>query len=314
MIGTKYLEIMAQMAEGDSYLYQYGEGRPAGTESKYVDCAAFVARALYRAGVITDASAWWTTHNMGTELVKLGFTQNKYTSMNDLQAGDILVVNDSNNEHTETYYGDGKVVGSHTDKPRSGNPDDQVSIENFYELGWQFYYRPPISLMTSIGTGTMTGNTVAEKLWSYFTSCGFSKTATAAIMGNAMGESSLDPTVGTVAYGLFQFEMGTGNANGFYAYAASKGKDISDVQTQCEYLLKQLPGDFQNYTGHGVYTYDNGAQAWWPTAMTMEEWNALDDVDLQTEIFERVYERASIPAVERRQNYARQFYSQFASS
>lgn len=309
MIGTKYLEIMEQMAEGENYLYVYGAGRPAGTESKYVDCSSFVARALYVAGVIKDSQAWWTTVNMGTELVKLGFTQHKYTEMNDLQAGDILVVNDAHSQHTETYYGDGKLVGAHTDENAAA---DQVSIENFYEDGWQFYYRPPISMMTSIGTGTMTGNTVAEKLWSYFTSCGFSKTATAAIMGNAMAESSLNPTVGTVAYGLFQFEMGTGNANDYYAYAASKGKDIGDVQTQCEFLLKQLPGDFQAYTGHGVYTYDNGAQAWWPTAMTMEEWNQLNDVDLQTEIFERVYERASIPAVEKRQNYARQFYSQFA--
>lgn len=309
MMGTKYLEIMAEMAEGGNYLYRYGAGRPAGTESKYVDCSSFIARALYRAGVLTDASAWWTTVNMGAELKKLGFTENKYTSMNDLQAGDILVVNSSESAHTETYYGDGKLVGAHTEN--TATEADQVSIINFYEDGWQYYYRPPVSMITSIGTGTMTGNTVAEKLWSYFTSSGFSKTATAAIMGNAMAESSLNPSAGTVAYGLFQFEMGTGNANGYYAFAASKGKDISDVQTQCEYLLQQLPGDFKSYTGHGVFTYNNGAQAWWPTAMTMEEWNALNDVNTQAEIFERVYERASIPAIQKRQALARQFLQQF---
>ena len=307
MIGTKYLEIMAEMAEGDNYLYSYGAGRPAGTESRYVDCAAFVARALYRAGVLTDATAWWTTRNMGPALVALGFTENRYTSMEDLQAGDILVVN-LGNEHTETYYGDGKLVGAHS----STKPDaDQVSIENFYEDGWQYYYRPPASMLTSIDMGTMTGNTVAEKLWSYFTTSGFSKTAAAAMLGNAMAESSMDPSAGTVAYGLFQFEMGTGNANGYYAYAAGKGKDTSDVQTQCEYLLQQLPDAFKSYTGNGVYYYSNGEYAWWPTAMTMDEWNDLDDVDSQTEIFERVYERASIPAIQRRQTFARQFLTQF---
>lgn len=309
MMGTKYLEIMAQMAEGDKYLYGHA-GRPASVESKYVDCSSFVARALYVAGVITDPQASWTTFNMGDELKKLGFTEHKYTGMNDLQAGDILVVNDANNNHTETYYGDGKVVGSHTDECA---PADQVSIEKFYEDGWQFYYRPPASMLTSIGNGTMTGNTVAEKLWSYFTSCGFSKTATAAIMGNAMQESSMNPTAGSVAYGLFQFEMGTGNANDYYTFAASRGKDIGDVQTQCDFLIKQLPGAFQGYTGNGVYTYSTGAQAWWPEAMTMEEWNALDDVDLQAEIFERVYERASIPNNENRKKYARQFLGQFGS-
>lgn len=310
IIGTKYLEIMAEMAEGDNYLYAYGAGRPAGSESKYLDCAAFVARALYRAGVLTDASAWWTTANMGSYLEQLGFTKYAYTGMNDLQAGDILVVHNATNQHTETYYGDGKVVGAHTD---SNAAPDQISIENFYEDGWMYYYRPPISLITSIGTGTMTGNTVAEKLWSYFTTSGFSKTAAAAILGNAMGESGMNPNIGTVAYGLWQFEGGTGNADGYFAYAASKGKPKEDVQSQCEYMLQQLPGAFKGYTGHGIHTYPNGEWCWWPTAMTMEEWMALDDVDLQTEIFERVYERASVSAIGKRQQYARQFLAQFGS-
>lgn len=90
--------------------------------------------------------------------------------------------------------------------------------------------------------GSMVGDTIQEKIWSYFLSKGYSKEAIAAIMGNIAQESgyntNAENSIG--AYGLVQWlnERRTALEN----YAASKGTSPSDLLTQLEFIDKELMG------------------------------------------------------------------------
>lgn len=96
------------------------------------------------------------------------------------------------------------------------------------------------SQVDSSGTGSMTGGTVRENIWSYLTSLGYSKAAIAGIMGNVAQESSFKPTAenSSGAFGLFQW-LGS-RRDALEAYAKSKGKAPTDVLTQLEFMHKEL--------------------------------------------------------------------------
>lgn len=88
--------------------------------------------------------------------------------------------------------------------------------------------------------GEMTGDTIQEKIWSYFLSKGYSKEAIAGIMGNLAQESNyktdVENSIG--AFGLAQWLDSRRDA--LEAYAASKGKPATDLLTQLEFLDKEL--------------------------------------------------------------------------
>lgn len=169
------------------------------------------------------------------------------------------------------------------------------------------------------GRGTLPGADVAEQCWNFLRSAGFSDEATAGLLGNFQQESGMRPDAlqggkGPAA-GLFQMEKygDYGSRWGSMAkYAESKGKDWTDLQCQLEFLISEMPSQFKTYTGHGVHTYANGTQTWWPEPVTVEEFKALTDIAKATEIFERTYERASIPRMEQRIKYAQEFYNRFS--
>lgn len=165
----------------------------------------------------------------------------------------------------------------------------------------------------SFGTATMTGDTNAERLWTYFTSLGFTKECAAGIIGNAMQESGINPSEdGWPAIGVFQFEVNVGEASGYYAFARNQGKAWDDIQCQCDYLMTLLPEAFDVYTGRSPYYYDTGEWVWWPQKMTLLEFSRLKDVALAAEIFCKVYERPSIQRLEKRIQYAKDAYASFA--
>ena len=164
--------------------------------------------------------------------------------------------------------------------------------------------------LTETTTTQLTGGTVEEQVWNYFRSAGFSEESTAGIMGNFYQESGMNPTIdGGAAAGICMFEKATGCFSEYQAYANSKGKEWTDLQSQLEYLMTQLPSAFNTYTGNGTYTYNNGTVTWWPEAMTLDEYKTLTDVEKATEIFCRVYERPSVPMMERRKNAAQDYYN-----
>ena len=167
-----------------------------------------------------------------------------------------------------------------------------------------------LNLTETTTTLQLTGGTIEEQVWNYLRSIGFSEESTAGIMGNFYQESGMDPTNdGGAAAGICMFEKATGCFSEYQAYANSKGKEWTDLQSQLEYLMTQLPSAFNTYTGQSPYYYDTGEWCWWPEDMTLDEFKTISDVDKATEIFERVYERASLPMMERRKSAAKDYYS-----
>ncbi len=166
--------------------------------------------------------------------------------------------------------------------------------------------------MTHVNRPQLTGGSVEEQVWNYLTSVGFSDASAAGILGNLQVESYVDPTFeGDAAGGIACFEKGTGGFADMQAYAASKGKEWTDLQCQLDYLISGLPSTFNTYTGLSPYYYDTGEWCWWPTAMTFDEYKTLTDPEEAAEIFCRVYERPSITHLDRRQDYARQYYNMY---
>ena len=160
--------------------------------------------------------------------------------------------------------------------------------------------------------GTISGTDVTEQVWNYFMSAGFTEEAAAGIMGNFYQESGCDPTCdGGAAAGICMFEKNTGYFGEMQAYAASKGKPWTDLQCQLDFMMMSLPSTFNQYTGIGIHYYDNGEWCWWPTPYSFEQFKQITDIDLATEMFERVYERASIPRMERRIEAAHNYYRMY---
>ena len=161
----------------------------------------------------------------------------------------------------------------------------------------------------------------AEMIWGFLKKQGFTEQAAAAVMGNIRrecGSDALDPSAiqgggkGPAA-GLCQWENineKSGRWLNLKKYAHSKGTDWTDLQTQLEFMLSELNGCFNSYTGK-VHVYSNGTETWWPEKMTGEQFKKMTDLAKATEIFERVFERASIPAIEERIKYANSYYTMF---
>ena len=190
------------------------------------------------------------------------------------------------------------------DKDMNLSDNDIKGIIDSFNPGKMF------KLKETTTTVNLTGGTVEEQVWNYFRSIGFSEEATAGIMGNFYQESGTDPTVdGGAAAGICMFEKSTGCFSEYVEYAKSKGKEWTDLQSQLEYLMKQLPSTFNTYTGLQPYYYNTGEWCWWPEEMTVDEFKTITDVDKATEIFERVYERASLPMMERRKSAAHDYYN-----
>lgn len=197
-----------------------------------------------------------------------------------------------------------------------GNPytvtDADVTLTTYYFNGLF-----DCELMDSYGT--LSGTTTTMQVWNYFRSAGFSEEATAGIMGNLYQESGVDPTriqgngAGPAA-GIAQWEnynTQSGRWKEMADYCESQGKPWTDLECQLDYILIEMPGIFSVYTGNGTYTYPNGTVTWWPDRVTMDQYKQLDDIDTAVEIFERTFERASIPNMARRISQAHAYYDMY---
>jgi hypothetical protein len=162
---------------------------------------------------------------------------------------------------------------------------------------------------------------VTTAVWKFFTQRGFTEESTAAIMGNIQQESSFNPysienNGKGPAAGLFQwnnYSTQSGRWKKMADYATSKGKSWTDLQCQLEYALSEMPGQFESGTGK-IYTYDNGTVTCWPNAVTLDQFKAMTDINTATQIFERAFERASSPLMDKRITYANSFYEQYKNS
>ena len=175
-----------------------------------------------------------------------------------------------------------------------------------------------------VTTANVSGTDVEKNVWNYFTSAGYSKAATAAILANLKAESGLNPKIiqgngrGPAA-GIAQWEnynTKSGRWKNLYNYAKSKGKDWTDLGSQLEFINKELPG-MEYYFGHDVKYGGNikgstltNAGA---TPTTFSKWKQSNDVEMATRQFEGAFERAGKPHMERRIPYAKAYYNKFAN-
>ena len=155
----------------------------------------------------------------------------------------------------------------------------------------------------------MAKNDVADQLWAALKKHGFSDAAAAGFLGNVQQESSMNSSADSgPAYGLFQFEKATGNADKYFEYAASTGRDRSDPAAQLDYVLDHIAEEMSTYSGMPTDYYSSGAPVFWPDHITIDDFKKLTDPELAAEIMERTYERASLPMMEQRKQYAKEYY------
>lgn len=107
------------------------------------DCSSLVWHAFTEGGGFNLGSYAFSTYYMPQILTGAGFTQHTFTSVQELQRGDILL----RDGHTEIYIGNQQDVGAHSNEfggITGGRTGDQtgheISISDFYP-NWLYYYR-----------------------------------------------------------------------------------------------------------------------------------------------------------------------------
>ena len=155
---------------------------------------------------------------------------------------------------------------------------------------------------------------VAKSTWNYFTSAGYSKPATAGIMGNLYQESGMNPSsiqgngAGPAA-GIAQWENYNTKSSRWKSlndYAASKGKPWTDLGSQLEFIDSELKG-----LGSFWRLQSNMEKAG-TTGTSYEEWKKSSNVETATRQFEGAFERAGIPAMDNRIKAANSYYATYA--
>ena len=169
---------------------------------------------------------------------------------------------------------DGQHDGSSFTTTVNCYPTDEVSR-----------YVPPVKTIDGAAEDTPKG-----RIWTFLINKGFSKAATAGIMGNIEQESRYDPNAENEigAYGLFQW-LG-GRRSNLQAYATSKGIAVNDLYLQLDYFWYEITvgaesGCFNGYGG-------------------LESFKNQTDPANAAEIFEAAFERSGGSALGKRKEYA----------
>lgn len=160
----------------------------------------------------------------------------------------------------------------------------------------------------------ITGSDTAQKVWNYFTGAGYSKAATAGILGNMQQESGVNPASiqgngkGPAA-GIVQWENYNTKSSRWKAmsdYAASKGKDWTDLGSQLEFIDKELK------TLGSFWSYQPNMSKAGTTGTSYDAWKQSTSVDTATRQFEGAFERAGKPMMDNRISAANKYYNMYA--
>lgn len=167
----------------------------------------------------------------------------------------------------------------------------------FFNLGRTFNGQPGAesesqpSSKKCASSGVVTnleGNTNAEKIWNALIKEGFSKEATAGIIGNLMQESQCDPKARQSpgpGRGIMQW---TENERWASMIMWAKNQDPWTLETQISWMLKELKD-------YGVYN----------------QIKPMTNIRSAVELFEIKMEAAGIPRIEARYKYAIDAYAKF---
>ena len=161
------------------------------------------------------------------------------------------------------------------------------------------------------------GGSTQENIWFALREAGYSEIASAAVMGNIQLESGFNPAVvegGTgIGFGICQWSFGRRDA--LEAYAASKGTDPSDLQTQIEFLLAELtPGGGAN--GYASFQMGGSSSSMYDgNSYTYNDWKNASDIETATVAFMALFERPSydpeINHMSERLSAANDYYNQY---
>ena len=177
--------------------------------------------------------------------------------------------------------------------------DADVTLTTYY---FNHLFNCELVSNSSSSTGVIAGNEITEQVWNYLRSAGVPAVQAAGIMGNIQGESDFDKdcTYGK-AYGLCQW-LGK-RRESLEALARSKGKPVSDLEVQLEFLVSELgPSNFNSY-----YTNENNYQRFY----------AATDPETATSYFMWGWERPGVgealASLNKRQTAARTYYDSYVN-
>lgn len=176
------------------------------------------------------------------------------------------------------------------------------------------------------GGNSMYDTDIARQVWAFFTSKGYSKTATAAIMGNMYGESGMNPSSiqgggkGPAA-GICQWEnynTKSGRWANLNDLATSNGRDWTDLDIQLRFVDSELnTKDIDNRMQGKGNSAGNITKAGLDIskAMSFAQWKtSCTDLNVATRLFEAAFERAGKPAMKKRLDAAIAYYNLYSGS
>lgn len=163
---------------------------------------------------------------------------------------------------------------------------------------------------------------IAKQVWAFFTGLGYSPECTAGIMGNLYAESGMKPDViqgggkGPAA-GICQWEnynTKSGRWKAMSDYAASRGKSWTDLDSQLNYIHKELASSDINNRMMAKYGTSNFSNVGFSTsnAMSYSEWKVCKDIKKCCYLFEVAFERAGKPHMDRRMEAASAYYNLYS--
>jgi TP901 family phage tail tape measure protein len=171
--------------------------------------------------------------------------------------------------------------------------NDQINSGNIIQTGLITSSSVPA---TTSSYSTASGGSSAEKIWNFFKSKGFSDSIAAGIMGNLQLESGLNPNAlnaSSGAFGLAQWLGGRKTA--LSSYAQSMGTSMSDINTQLNFLWKELNGSESRTMGY--LKANQNASASTIAAM-----------------FDKLFERSEGTHIPQRQSFANGFLNKFSGT
>lgn len=175
----------------------------------------------------------------------------------------------------------------------------------------------------------ISGGVVAEQMWNYFKSAGWSDAACAAALGNAAQESGgtlisgINPAAhGSGGRGVFGFTYSpdskkSDDGMGLVRYAESQGTDWTDLKTQLDYFVLCQQGVWGSMWNSNSQTAKEFRNAGYTVpACTFEQFTQLQDVDQATMVFLCAYENCGIRNArwETRSREANKAYSLYAGT
>lgn len=156
------------------------------------------------------------------------------------------------------------------------------------------------------GAGGPTRNdAITQQVWAYLTTkLGMSEAAAAGVMGNMEQESGCQPNMqqkGGTAFGICQWDGGR-KSN------LMKRANYQNLDVQLDFMAEELPSQY--WKKSGTITDSNGKNYSYQS-MTYEQFKQLTDVATATVKFEAAFERAGKPNLQKRIQFAKEYYEMF---